>query len=95
MGGTVRRRQDHLTEKIWGLDDIPFYKTTVEGYNKKIKQSEYDIKACEKRIDEIKERFSLELEKIGLYLTKEQLDVWLSSVVGLSRRCRSNGIKAA
>ncbi len=58
------------------------WKTTVAGYNEKIKEEQTRIQTYQSEIIKLKQSFGEQLSKIGLYLTDEQLDLLLSSVVG-------------
>jgi urease gamma subunit len=58
------------------------WKTTVADYDVKIKQLNERIDQWEKLILQRKAEFAQELSKKGLFLTQEQLDSLLSSVVG-------------
>jgi hypothetical protein len=58
------------------------WKTTVDGYDRKIKSAKEQIAYKEQQIIELQGDFGKSLEKIGIHLSKEQLDVLFSSVVG-------------
>ncbi|OUD12076.1 hypothetical protein [Thioflexithrix psekupsensis] len=58
------------------------WKTTVEGFDQKIQALEADIRRYQQEIDQLKTLFIQSLERIGVRLTQEQLDLLMSSVVG-------------
>ncbi|MDM8565463.1 hypothetical protein QUF74_07405 [Candidatus Halobeggiatoa sp. HSG11] len=58
------------------------WKTTVSDYDEKIEQLNELIQQRHKEITKLKEQFSQQLAERGLNISKEQLDVLLSSVVG-------------
>ncbi len=58
------------------------WKTTVSDYEEKIDQLTKLIQQRHEQIEELKTKFSQELTERGLHISKEQLDVLLSSVVG-------------
>jgi len=58
------------------------WKTTVADYDEKIDQLNELIEQRHKTINELKIQFAQELSEKGLYITPDQLDVLLSSVVG-------------
>ncbi|MCV6638466.1 hypothetical protein [Candidatus Albibeggiatoa sp. nov. NOAA] len=58
------------------------WKTTVDGYDKKIKSAKEQIAYKEQQITNLQTEFGRSLEKIGIRLSQEQLDVLFSSVVG-------------
>ncbi len=58
------------------------WKTTVEGYDRKIKSAKEQIAYKEQQITKSQVEFGRSLEKIGIRLSEEQLDVLFSSVVG-------------
>jgi len=58
------------------------WKTTVSDYEEKIEQLTELIQQRHEQITELKTEFSQELADRGLNISKEQLDVLLSSVVG-------------
>lgn len=58
------------------------WKTTVADYEAKIEQLNELIEQRHKTISELKIQFTEELSEKGLYITQDQLDVLLSSVVG-------------
>jgi hypothetical protein len=58
------------------------WKTTVEQYNEKIIDMQEQIAQKYQQIDKLKLQFGQSLQKIGIYLSDEQLDVLFASVVG-------------
>ncbi|MFK5970590.1 MAG: hypothetical protein QM487_10780 [Candidatus Marithrix sp.] len=58
------------------------WKTTVSDYEEKIEQLTELIQQRHEQIEELKTKFSQELTGRGLHISKEQLDVLLSSIVG-------------
>lgn len=58
------------------------WKTTVEQYNDKIVNLQDQIAQKYQQIDQLKADFGQSLQKIGIYLSDEQLDVLFASVVG-------------
>ncbi|MBE9561452.1 MAG: hypothetical protein IMF12_01130 [Proteobacteria bacterium] len=58
------------------------WKTTVSDYDEKIEQLDELIQQRHKEIEKLKTEFSQQLADRGLHISKEQLDVLLSSVVG-------------
>lgn len=58
------------------------WETTVADYDKKINRSLKQIEHYQNQIDTLKMEFAQKLSEQGLYITQEQLEVLLSSVVG-------------
>jgi hypothetical protein len=58
------------------------WKTTVEQYDEKIVNLQDQIAQKYQQIDKLKLEFGQSLQKIGIQLTSEQLDVLFASVVG-------------
>lgn len=58
------------------------WKTTVSDYEQKIDRLKDKIAETEAKIETYKKKFAKSLHSIGLYLSKQQIDILLSSVVG-------------
>jgi len=58
------------------------WKTTVAQYNDKIVDLQDQIAQKYQQIDKLKANFGQSLQKIGIYLSDEQLDILFASVVG-------------
>lgn len=58
------------------------WETTVNDYENQIEQNKSLIKQYQAEISELKEQFAQQLSTSGLYITQDQLEVLLSSVVG-------------
>ncbi|WP_353570587.1 hypothetical protein [Candidatus Albibeggiatoa sp. nov. BB20] len=58
------------------------WNTTVENYNEKIIGLQDQIAQKYQQIDSLKTEFSQSLQKVGIRLTNEQLDVLFASVIG-------------
>ncbi|HHB93036.1 MAG TPA: hypothetical protein ENK59_07500 [Thioploca sp.] len=93
---TIRKQIRNIEEDIRGLKQTiakyrqaqisaPIHskwKTTVSDYGEKIEQLTELIQQRHEQIEELKTKFSQELAGRGLHISREQLDVLLSSVVG-------------
>lgn len=70
-------RQDKI-----GAPTQSHWKTTAAEYDLKIKEVDADIRRYEQEILELESSFTQSLERIGVRLSKEQLDLLMASVVG-------------
>jgi ElaB/YqjD/DUF883 family membrane-anchored ribosome-binding protein len=72
--------QDHQAKMSAPIESK--WETTVSDYENQIKQNQNLIKQYQDEIGQLKTQFAQQLSASGLYITRDQLEVLLSSVVG-------------